>query len=332
MAITTHELTRRFGTLTAVDRLDLHLPSGGVIGLVGPNGSGKSTLIRMLLGLVRPTSGTGTVLGEELTDPRRYAGRVGALIEAPAFVPALSARANLASLAALRGLPRARVDEVLDAVGLSGRGDEPVRRFSLGMKQRLGIAAALLPDPDLLLLDEPTNGLDPAGIVEIRSLLQRLGADGRTVVVSSHLLSEIEAACTHVVVIRFGVLVFSGPVEDLLERAETVIEADPEEDADRGRLAELLRADGWQVEMDPAGRVPLRITAHGDRAAQMNRAAAAAGITLRALSVRRDSLEDVFLQMTGGDDGELARARGAAALDHPASAGSAADATTGARR
>jgi ABC-2 type transport system ATP-binding protein len=308
MVITTQSLTRRFGTLTAVDTLDLDLPAGGVIGLVGPNGSGKSTLIRMLLGLVAPTSGSADVLGGSISDPRQYAGRVGALIENPAFVPGLSARANLASLAALRGLPRGRVDEVLDTVGLTGRGNEPVQRFSLGMKQRLGIAAALLPDPELLVLDEPTNGLDPAGIVEIRALLQHLGATGHTVVVSSHLLSEIETICSYVVVIRFGVLVFSGPIEQLMTRAATRVEIAPENSDDLGLLTTVVTSSGWS-----ATRVEdaLHVDAGGHEAAAINRTAADAGVTLRELRVHRDNLEAIFLAMTGTDDGELAQARGA---------------------
>jgi ABC-2 type transport system ATP-binding protein len=309
MVITTDALTRMFGELTAVDALDLRLPPGGVIGLVGPNGSGKSTLIRMLLGLVTPTAGSGAVLDHDIREPQKYAGRVGALIEGPAFVPGLSAAANLASLAALRGLPRSRVDEVLDTVGLTGRGNEPVRRFSLGMKQRLGIAAALLPDPELLVLDEPTNGLDPAGIVEIRALLQRLGATGHTVVVSSHLLSEIETICSYVVVIRFGVLMFSGPIEQLLSRAATRVELAAERDADLGLLMDTLTDAGWQV---TRVEQTLHVQAGADQAALINRQAAGAGVTLRALGVHRDSLEAIFLAMTGSDDGKLAIDRGAA--------------------
>jgi ABC-2 type transport system ATP-binding protein len=309
VVITTTALTRTFGTLTAVNDLDLHLPAGGVIGLVGPNGSGKSTLIRMLLGLVAPTTGSATVLEESIADPHRYASRVGALIENPAFVPALSASANLASLAALRGLPRDRVGEVLETVGLTGRGKEPVRRFSLGMKQRLGIAAALLADPELLVLDEPTNGLDPAGIVEIRALLQRLGSTGRTVVVSSHLLSEIETICSHVVVIRFGALVFSGPMQELMSRAETRVNVAPERTDDLELLTTTLLQAGWQLTSEDG---LIRVAAAADQAALINRQAAAAGVTLSELRVHRDSLEAIFLNMTGADDGELATARGAA--------------------
>jgi ABC-2 type transport system ATP-binding protein len=305
--VATDRLTRRFGDLTAVSELELTLPRAGTIGLVGPNGSGKSTLIRMLLGLVRPTSGTASVLGVPLGEPERYLGRIGALVENPAFVPALSGRANLRSLARLRGLPSARVDEVLEIVGLSGRDREPVRRFSLGMKQRLGIAAALLPDPELLILDEPTNGLDPSGIVEIRALLARLGREGRTVVVSSHLLSEVEAICDWLVMIRFGELVYTGPVEQLLERAQTQVRIRPEHPRDAARLRHAVQAAGWAVDED------LVVHAGAGDAAAINRAAAAEGLTLSGLEVIRRSLEDVFLSMTGADDGDLAAARATAA-------------------
>jgi ABC-type Na+ transport system ATPase subunit NatA len=181
-ALTADGLTRRFGDRVAADGLTFEIPSGGLVGFVGPNGSGKSTTIRMLLGLISPSAGTGTVLGEPIERPERFADRVGALIENPAFLGSLSGRDNLRSFAALRALPPGRVDAVLETVRLNGRGDDKASSYSLGMKQRLGIAAALLPDPDLLVLDEPTNGLDPAGIVEIRELLKGLVAGGRTVV------------------------------------------------------------------------------------------------------------------------------------------------------
>ncbi|MGQ7296437.1 ATP-binding cassette domain-containing protein [Quadrisphaera sp. KR29] len=308
-SVRTTGLGRTFGDLRAVDDLTVALPRGGVVGLVGPNGSGKSTLIRMLLGLIRPSSGEAQVLGAPIDDPTAYAGRVGALLEAPAFSPALSARANLVSLARLRGLPLERVTQVLGEVGLLGRESEPVKRYSLGMKQRLGIAAALLPDPDLLLLDEPTNGLDPAGVVEVRALLQRLGSQGRTVVVSSHLLTEIEAVCTHLVVVRFGVLLFSGPIGDLLTRAVTRIDLLAEHDADGDRLLEVARTLQLPAtRLDDGG---VQVTAPADAAAALNRAAAQAGITLRSLVVRRESLEAVFLAMTG-DDAELSASRAAA--------------------
>lgn len=305
---TTHALTRRFGPITALDALTLDLPSSGVIGLVGPNGSGKSTLIRILLGLIRPTSGTATVLGSPITDSRAYASRVGVMIESPAFLGGLSARANLVSLAQLRGLARDRVDAVVRQVGLDGRDREPVKRFSLGMKQRLGIAAALLSDPEVLILDEPTNGLDPAGIVEIRQLLRELGRSGRTVIVSSHQLSEIEAVCDHLVVIRFGELIFAGPMSEVLQRTREHIDIAPEHDQDLIRLNAALLSAGWPVEAIDGG---LRIAVEASRAADLNRAASAAGVTLRRLEVAKDSLEQIFLDMTGHEDGELAAARAA---------------------
>lgn len=304
--VTTTALTRRFGPVTALDAVTLDLPSGGVIGLVGPNGSGKSTLIRTLLGLIRPTSGQATVLGHPISQPKRYAAGVGALVESPAFIGGLSARANLTSLAQLHGTPRARVDEVLRQVGLVGRDNEPVRRFSLGMKQRLGIAAALLTDPTLLILDEPTNGLDPAGIVEIRGLLRRLASDGRTVIVSSHLLSEVEAICDHLVIIRFGTILFAGPMSEMLKRTRAHIDIAAEHGEDTGRLADALTAAGWQV---TDGGNAIRVVADADRAAELNRAATAAGVTLRQLVVAQDSLEELFLEMTGRTDGELASSR-----------------------
>jgi ABC-2 type transport system ATP-binding protein len=310
-ALQTRGLTRRFGELTAVDSLSLDVPQGGVVGLVGPNGSGKSTLIRMLLGLIRPSHGTAHVLGAPVEHPTRFARRVGALVESPAFLPSLTARRNLRSLALLRGLPATRVDEVLEVVGLSGREDEPVRRFSLGMKQRLGIAAALLPDPELLLLDEPTNGLDPAGIVEIRSLLRALAEEGRTVVVSSHLLAEIQAACDWIVVIRFGELLFAGPMAQLLARADEHVLAAPEHPAQLQPLGAALEGAGWTA--TPAGGDVLRVEVASSAAPDVNRVAAAAGITLRVLTPRVETLEDVFLHLTGTTDGELAASRAAQA-------------------
>ena len=296
--IRTEKLTRRFGAVVAVQELDLEIAAGGVVGLVGPNGAGKSTLIRLLLGLIRPTSGNATVFDSPIARPRAYAARIGALIESPAFVPSLSARTNLRSLARLRGISNARVDEVLEVVGLRERGKGPAKRFSLGMKQRLGIAAALLPDPELLVLDEPTNGLDPAGIAEIRQLLRSLGDAGRTVIVSSHLLSEIEAACDTLAVIRGGRLLYSGPLSDLVTQAGECIETVPEYPSDVGRLAGLLAAKGWRA---IARDERVHVSAPASQAANVNRAAAEAGITLRALRPREAGLEEIFLRMTGED-------------------------------
>ncbi len=307
-AIVTNGLTKRFGDLVAVDNLDLRVPAGGVVGFVGPNGSGKSTTIRMLLGLLSPTSGTGEVLGSPISHPARYANRVGALIESPSFVPSLSARANLRSLAALRGLRDVRVDEVVGTVGLAGRDRDLVSTYSLGMKQRLAIAAALLPDPELLILDEPTNGLDPAGIVEVRNLLIELGSQGRTLMVSSHLLSEIEAACNQVVIIRFGEMLFSGPLAELTARTSAHVNLAPEHEQDMARLADLLSSRGYAVRR-PNGDLVVDVGAAA--APEINRIAAQGGITLRKLSAHEETLEDAFLRMTGATDGDntLVRSR-----------------------
>jgi ABC-2 type transport system ATP-binding protein len=307
-ALTADGLTRRFGDLVAVNNLTFEVPAGGVVGFVGPNGSGKSTTIRVLLGLIAASSGTGTVLGEPIEHPDRFAGRVGALIESPAFVGALTGRGNLRSLAALRGLRGVRVDEVLDIVGLTGRGDDQASTYSLGMKQRLGIAAALLPDPELLVLDEPTNGLDPAGIVEIRELLRGLAAEGRTVVVSSHLLGEIQAMVDNLIVIRFGELLYSGSLEGLMVRASERVVAAPEFATDLPRLEAVIEASGWGWETS-IDQVTVDMPAA--RSADLYRAAAEAGLVLRMLNPEHDTLEAVFLDLTGATDAELSEQRAA---------------------
>jgi ABC-2 type transport system ATP-binding protein len=307
-SIRTSGLTRRFGEITAVNGLELELPNHGVIGFVGPNGSGKSTTIRMLLGLIEPTSGGAEVLGESIEQPERYAERVGALIENPAFIGDISGRANVESLALLRGVPLSRVDEVLEIVGLSDRADSKVKEYSLGMKQRLAIALAILPDPELLILDEPTNGLDPAGIVEVRGLIRRLADEGRAVIVSSHLLSEIEAAADHLVVIRFGELLFAGPLAELLAQEQRYVDVEPDDAADLERLADGLRAAGYAMERENGG---YRVQADPTDSGQLNQLASDAGVLLRRLEPRSETLEDVFLRMTDGH-GETDRAAQAA--------------------
>ena len=307
-ALTANGLTRRFGDLVAVNDVTFEVPAGGVVGFVGPNGSGKSTTIRVLLGLIAASSGTGTVLGEPIEEPKRFAGRVGALIETPAFVGSLSARDNLRSLAALRGLAMSRVDAVLHMVGLLGRENDRASTFSLGMKQRLGIAAAMLPDPELLILDEPTNGLDPAGIVEVRTLLKSLADGRRTVVVSSHLLGEVQAMVDYIVVIRFGELLYSGTLEDLMTQATERVVASTEHATDLPRLTSIVESNGWAWE---AAGDELIITMPAERAADLDRAACGAGLTLRMLYPQRDTLETVFLNLTGSSDAELAEQRGA---------------------
>jgi ABC-2 type transport system ATP-binding protein len=295
-SIRTTGLTKDFGDFRAVDHLNLDLPQGGVTGFVGPNGAGKSTTIRMLLGLIEPTSGEAEVLGHSIEDPSAYVHRVGALIEAPAFYPALTGEENLRVFATLGGHEHRRIAEMLEIVGLSDRGGDRYKHYSLGMKQRLGIAAALLPDPDLLMLDEPTNGLDPQGIVEIRNLLMELGASGKTVFVSSHLLSEIEAACDSIVMIDRGGVVFSGTMTDLLGRNSPTIRATAENETDTTRLLELTTNAGYHTTRVNGG---IEIDAPADWAPDLNRLAWQAGITLRELQARSADLEQAFFAMTG---------------------------------
>ena len=304
LAVSTAGLTKRFGDRTVVDDVALAIPSGSVCGFVGPNGAGKTTTIRMLLGLVRPTSGSGTILGGSLAEPATYLPKVGALIESPAFYPQLSGRENLTVLARLGRLPRTAVDPALERSGLLARAGDRYGSYSLGMKQRLGIAAAMLAGPELLILDEPTNGLDPAGIVEMRGLIRSLAGDGITVLVASHLISEIEQICDYVVMIRGGRLVHQGEVDVLraTEQAEFVIA--PEHDADRDQLAALLTQAGCAVTpADAAGA--LVVAESGLGAADINRLAVQNGIILRQLAEHTRSLERAFFALTGSQSADV---------------------------
>jgi ABC-2 type transport system ATP-binding protein len=298
-AIVASHLSKRYTEVLAVDSVDIELPEGVVGGFVGPNGAGKTTTIQLLLGLVRPTGGTAQVLGESIEHPSRYMSRVGALIEAPSFYPTLSGRRNLQALTRLGRLDRSRIDEVLEIVELSERADDRVKTYSLGMKQRLGVAAALLPNPDLVILDEPTNGLDPAGIREMRTLMRSLADRGITVLVSSHLLLEIEAICDHLVMIDHGRIVFEGPIAGLLDAQKSGLIARPEHAKDLEPLAALCVAAGKQARVD--GDV-VRIVAGEDWAAELNRQAFADGITLRGLEATRASLEEAFFAITERED------------------------------
>ncbi len=299
-AVRTRNLTKRYGERAAVDGLDMTLPSGAITGFVGPNGAGKTTTIRMLLGLIRPTEGDGEVLGRPLVEAAEYLPQVGAMIEGPAFYPTLTGRRNLEVLARLGGIGPAKIDEVLELVDLSDRADDPYRSYSLGMKQRLGIAAALLPDPALLILDEPTNGLDPAGIRDTRALLRRLSDGGMTVVVSSHLLSEIQQMSDHLVMIQRGALVFEGGVEELIDRQPTEVVARPEFPDDVPALVLLCERAGYRVEARDGS---VRVTAPTSWSPELNRRAMAAQITLASLSIEQVSLEEAFLAITEPTNG-----------------------------
>ncbi len=304
LAVVTTGLTKQFGDRRVVDGLDLSIPSGSVCGFVGPNGAGKTTTIRMLLGLIRPTSGDGRILAGDIQDPSSYLDRVGALIESPAFYPSLSGRDNLLVLTRLGQLPTSTISDVLERVGLADRAGDRFGRYSLGMKQRLGIAAALLAEPTLLILDEPTNGLDPAGIVEMRSLIRSLADEGITVFVSSHLLSEIEHICDHVVMIRNGRSVFQGSVVELrgVRTAELVIR--PEAPGQLGLLARLISDRSLEAVIEEATSSVVVINGTA-RAGELNRAALEAGVTITHLAERERSLEEAYFALTGTHSGDV---------------------------
>ena len=294
-AIRSRGLTKVYAGRPVVDGIDLDIPSACIAGFVGPNGAGKTTTLRMLLGLIRPTAGAAEMLGEPIVLPGAYLNRVGALIESPAFYPTLSGRRNLEVLATLGGYPSGRVDEALDLVELADRGGDLFRTYSLGMKQRLGVAAAMLSRPELLILDEPTNGLDPSGIIETRRLLRTLRDQGITVFVSSHLLGELEQVAEWVVLLQGGRIRFQGPITELLGRQQAALLLAGESASDLEVIAAVAARMGHAVEMlDGHVRVE---GASGD-AADLNRAVMRAGVALTEIVPDRASLEESVLAMT----------------------------------
>ena len=314
LAIATQGLTKRFGHQVAVDRIDLAVPRGSVFGFLGPNGSGKTTTIRVMLGLAGASGGAVSLLGRPMpAHLREVLPRVGALVEGPAFYPFLSGEANLARLdTANRYAPSAtrtaRVAQALDRVGLGHAARKKVRAYSLGMKQRLGIANALLMDRDLLVLDEPTNGLDPQGTREVRALVRSLAAGGTTVFVSSHLLAEVEQMCTHVGVMSAGQLVAQGSLEDLRRAGQSHVHVlTPDGDAARRELARLgLIPDSPGVGVlgngVPAGDVDLVTAPMADGAPapeSIVAALVAAGVRVRGFGVEEATLEERFVALTG---------------------------------
>ena len=293
--VETNDLTKRYGgRITAVNRVSLSVRRGEVYGFLGPNGAGKTTTLRMLLGLVRPTSGTATVLGEPPGHPGTLA-RVGALVETPGFYPYLSGRDNLRVLARHAGVARKRVDAALERVDLSDRAGDRYATYSLGMKQRLGVAATLLKDPELLVLDEPTNGLDPAGMRDMRALIRELGSSGHTVLLSSHLLGEVQQLCDRVGVISRGQLIAESTVDDLRGQAGLLVRAEPL-DLAREHAERLLGAD--QV---TAVDGTLRLQAAPSEAGRINHALVAADVVVSELRPLERTLEEVFLEMTGSE-------------------------------
>src|SRR6266853_351834 len=295
--VETHSLTKRYGSgVLAVNSVDMSVRRGEVYGFLGPNGAGKTTTLRMLVGLIRPTSGTAVVAGHQPGEPAGLA-RIGSLIESPGFYPYLSGRENLRVVADLASVHRKRVEEVLDIVELSSRAGRKCGTYSTGMKQRLGVAAALLKDPELLILDEPTNGLDPQGMAEMRKLIKDIGQGERTVLLSSHLLGEVEAICDRVGVISNGRLVTQSTVQELLGEKGVVVRAQP---ADRaGEILSqmfgpqaVVREDGYfHVKTDPG------------QSLEINRHLMASGIGVSELRPFERSLEEVFFQLTGEKQG-----------------------------
>jgi len=289
--VQTRDLTKRYGDRAAVDRINLTIRPGEVYGFLGPNGAGKTTTLRMVLGLVRPTSGSVEVFGLPPGDPRVLA-RTGSLVEGPGFFPYLSGRDNLRVVARWAGVPERRVDRALDEVDLGARGKDRYSSYSLGMKQRLGVAATLLKDPGLLILDEPTNGLDPAGMADMRTLIRRLGDEGRTVVLSSHLLSEVQSVCDRVSVIAKGRILAESSVAELIGEPVLVVRADPIDEA--ARIATKLAG----VAVDVVGDA-LHIVSRAVDPAQLNAELVGRGVAVRELTSVERSLEDVFFALTG---------------------------------
>jgi ABC-2 type transport system ATP-binding protein len=297
--VETSALTKRFGARVAVDNVELRVPRGSAFGYLGPNGAGKTTLIRMLLGLTQATAGTMRLLGRPVPDGRATAlARVGAIVEEPRFHGHLTGRENLIVIAAARE-PEAhdRIDGALARVGLTQRADERVKRYSLGMRQRLGVARSLLADPELLILDEPTNGLDPAGIHEFRDMIRGFVSEGRTVLLSSHLLDEVEKICDEVAIVDRGQVVVQGSIADLAAGGkQTILIATSDEERALAILSEHRGVESAAAES--AGiRVALRADS-GEAQDDISRRLVLAGLAIRRFEPARVSLEQRFLEIT----------------------------------
>ncbi|GAA0605176.1 ABC transporter ATP-binding protein [Kutzneria viridogrisea] len=301
-AARTRGLRKVYGSTVAVDRVDLEVPEGAVLGMLGPNGSGKTTTIRMLLGLVRPTSGEVELLGRPMPESAGITlPHVGALVEGPGFHPFLSGRENLRRCASAEplmasGSIRGAVSEALERVGLSHAADRRYRGYSLGMKQRMGLAAALLLPRKLVVLDEPTNGLDPAGTREVRKVIGELHAAGTTVIVSSHLLAEVEATCTHVAVLHRGSVVAQGELDELLEAGSpAVVVSTP----DVQLALDSLRDNGIGARSEQDGLV---VDLVGTTAPYVVRVLVESGVAVHEVHRRRAGLEDLFAQLTESEE------------------------------
>jgi len=292
-----HGLSKTFGGATVVNDLSFTVRAGEVLGFLGPNGAGKSTTVGMILGLIRPTRGTVTIAGKNLAEhPELVADNVGAIIENPAFYPYLTGRDNLRAFAMMSGgVDDARIESLLTLVNMADRADRPYKTFSLGMKQRLGIASTLLTNPAIVILDEPTNGLDPAGQREIREVIPRLAAEGHAVLLASHLLNEVEQVSDRVAIIRRGQLIREGSVDDLLRGGSYV-----EVHVPTGEAPSAMRALGRLpfIERIDAERDTLRVVAPDDAGEAINRALVGAGIYAGRIALQRQSLENLFIDLT----------------------------------
>lgn len=294
-------LTKHFGKLEAVKNLNLELRRGEVFGFLGPNGAGKSTTVGMILGLVAPTAGSIELFGVKLnSNPWSVLRRVGAVIEEPAFYPYLSGWDNLEALSrAIGGIPRAKITEVLERVNLLDRSRDRYDHYSMGMKQRLGIASTLLRDPELIILDEPTSGLDPAGTKEVRDLIPQLAHESRGIFLCSHLLHEVELVCDRVAIIKQGVMIANAPVQELLAQGQQLqIKVD-----DAAQASTILKSLPW-IKSVKVENGYLIVDAPKDGASRVNKALAEHNIFASELTSRNVSLESVFLQLTGGESGD----------------------------
>jgi ABC-2 type transport system ATP-binding protein len=290
-AISVHRLTKRFGAVTAVDDLSFDVQAGTITGFVGPNGAGKTTTLRMILGLVRPTSGIALVDGVPYVGLDRPARHVGAVLESSGFHPGETARDYLRVLAYPSGVPTTRVDEVLDEVGLTSAAHRRVGGFSLGMRQRLGLAGALLGDPGILVLDEPTNGLDPAGVHWLRDFLRQRVDLGGTVLISSHLLAELALSAAHVIIIKDGRLVTQGRVDELMVGGRVIRVRTPQAE----QLCRVLTRLGMAADLDG----PDTVLAHDVDPETVGKAVAQAGLVVYEMTAQQPALEDAFLALTG---------------------------------
>ena len=298
LVIQTDALTKRYGRVLAVDGLSIQVPRGHVFGLLGPNGSGKTTVMRMLLGLATPTSGSFNLFGAA-TNHRQALHRIGAIVETPSFYPYLSGRRNLAYFQGIsgRGTPQ-ELDRLLHKIGLLDRANDAFRTYSLGMKQRLGLAYSLLGDPELLFLDEPTNGMDPAGMVEVRDLIGSLGTGGKTVLLSSHLLNEVEQVCDSVVILSKGKLIAQGPVASLLQsKAQVRIRT-----TDNAKALPILSDLDWIEDVAQEDGF-LLLTAPPERSGEVTAHLSRSDVYVTEMTSHRTSLEQYFLDITGEESG-----------------------------